>query len=686
MSHLITCTYNCRSVSTAIQLSNLIEESQRISYHVIGLSETKRKETLTCTWSDGTAVFLGARETGSTSGGVGFIVAPEFAKKVTSVTFYSHRFGILTATLTKDISVSIIQVYAPTSDCSDDQHEDFYDYLGELVRSQKSSYVVVSGDFNARVGGRGSGERFIGPNCAEQRNAAGERLANFCEIHHMFHGNSQFVKAPTKRWTYVSPNGQYYHELDHILCSRRAITDVGVVPSFNTGSDHRLLRARLHFERSHVRLSRIQARQPRATVLDTNALKTLIENVPLDMKEDINEDYDYLLNTLSTLASQSRTMAPNHNSRRMSDATRNLLAKRRQMDRKNNHVEYTLLNRLCRQRLDEDLKNFYRYRLLDAASNRRSVKKTKRELAQYRLTISCLKGPDGSRTTSRPEMESILTNFYSNLFKSDHGGSTEQIPIGEMMPSFLPSEVRHAIETMPKGKAPGADGLSLEALQACGHKIHCALAQRFTRYVNDCKAPDAWRKSKTILLFKKGDKEDSDNYRPITLLPVLYKVFTRCLLARIRRQLDEAQPVEQAAFRRKFSTLDYIITCCRIIEAVREYHEPLILTFIDYRKAFDSIERGKIWSALNEQGIDPRYTEILKECYSGCVTVFRPFFRDLEVTVEKGVRQGDPISPNLFAACLEYTIRHCAWDSKGIKIDGRYLSHLRFADDLVLIS
>ncbi|XGW33726.1 hypothetical protein V3C99_017842 [Haemonchus contortus] len=151
---------------------------------------------------------------------------------------------------------------------------------------------------------------------------------------------------------------------------------------------------------------------------------------------------------------------------------------------------------------------------------------------------------------------------------------------------------------MPKGKAPGADGLSLEALQACSHKIHCASAQCFTRYVNDCKAPDAWRKSKTILLFKKGDKEDLDNYRPSTLLPVIYKVFTRCLLARIRRQLDEAQPVEQAGFRRKFSTSDH---CCRIIEAAREYHGPLILTFIDDWKAFDSIERKKYGRLLTNK-------------------------------------------------------------------------------------
>ncbi|PIO55839.1 hypothetical protein TELCIR_22771, partial [Teladorsagia circumcincta] len=121
-----------RSVSAAILLSTLIEETQRISYHVIGLSETKRKEPLTCTWSNGTAVFLGAREAGTTSGGVAFIVALDFTKKVTSVTFHSHRFGILTATLTKDFSVSIIQVYAPTSDSDESQHEDFYDDLGEL--------------------------------------------------------------------------------------------------------------------------------------------------------------------------------------------------------------------------------------------------------------------------------------------------------------------------------------------------------------------------------------------------------------------------------------------------------------------------------------------------------------------------------------------------------------------------
>ncbi|EPB66247.1 hypothetical protein ANCCEY_14661 [Ancylostoma ceylanicum] len=130
-------------------------------------------------------------------------------------------------------------------------------------------------------------------------------------------------------------------------------------------------------------------------------------------------------------------------------------------------------------------------------------------------------------------------------------------------------------------------------------------------------------------------------------------------MTRIRRTLDEAQPVEQAEFRRKLSTLDHIITCCRLIEVAREYQEPLVLTFIDYKKAFDSVKPAKVRKALDEQGVEARYTKVLSECYSGSTTVFRPLLNDIEVSVEKEVRQGDPASPNLFSACLESVIRNC---------------------------
>ncbi|KIH60190.1 hypothetical protein ANCDUO_09565 [Ancylostoma duodenale] len=150
----------------------------------------------------------------------------------------------------------------------------------------------------------------------------------------------------------------------------------------------------------------------------------------------------------------------------------------------------------------------------------------------------------------------------------------------------------------------------------------------FSRYLAKCEVPVAWKRSSTILLFKKRDKEDLENYRPVTLVVVLYKVFTHCLLTRIRRTLDEAQPVEQAGFRRKFSTLDHIITCCRLIETAPEYQEPLVLTFVDYKKAFDSMEPAKVWKALEEQGVEQRYT---KSNYGGWGVGFSRVVHDLSI-------------------------------------------------------
>ncbi|XGW10699.1 hypothetical protein V3C99_012309, partial [Haemonchus contortus] len=68
------------------------------------------------------------------------------------------------------------EAYAPTADSDEEQHDSFYEQLEELVRRQRG-YVVVMGDFNARVGSRKHGEVFIGPHSAEERNEAGERLA-----------------------------------------------------------------------------------------------------------------------------------------------------------------------------------------------------------------------------------------------------------------------------------------------------------------------------------------------------------------------------------------------------------------------------------------------------------------------------------------------------------------------------
>ncbi|KAE9414729.1 hypothetical protein Angca_002785, partial [Angiostrongylus cantonensis] len=171
------------------------------------------------------------------------------------------------------------------------------------------------------------------------------------------------------------------------------------------------------------------------------------------------------------------------------------------------------------------------------------------------------------------------------------------------------------------------------------------------------KIPEQWRMSHTVILPRKGDRKDLRNYRPICLLSVLYKLFTKIILSRISRTLDEAQPVEQAGFRKGFCCMDHIQTVSRVIEVCREYHLPPVLNFVDYEKALESVETNAILSALVGQGMGPSYIRTLFDCYRNCTTKIQLFHRPLTIPIGKAVRQGDTISPKLFSAALQWIMK-----------------------------
>ncbi|WKY04399.1 hypothetical protein Q1695_005415 [Nippostrongylus brasiliensis] len=108
----------------------------------------------------------------------------------------------------------------------------------------------------------------------------------------------------------------------------------------------------------------------------------------------------------------------------------------------------------------------------------------------------------------------------------------------------------------------------------------------------------------------------------------------------------------------------------------REYKTPLRLTFIDLKKAFDSVETKAVIEALCKQGVSTQYVKILSELYKGFTTVITPFYNNVRINVKRGVRQGHTISPKLFNASLENIMRTLEWDDMGVKIDGRQLHHL----------
>ncbi|XGW01081.1 hypothetical protein V3C99_013774, partial [Haemonchus contortus] len=113
-----------------------------------------------------------------------------------------------------------------------------------------------------------------------------------------------------------------------------------------------------------MRLTRIRSRQPCPTMLDEDAVARLAKEELFEAMDDIDADYENLVQTVTAIANSCRSVAPNHSSRRISASTRALLEKRRNMDRQEKHIEYTLLSSLCRQRIAEDHANFAESKLL----------------------------------------------------------------------------------------------------------------------------------------------------------------------------------------------------------------------------------------------------------------------------------------------------------------------------------
>ncbi|KAK6732637.1 hypothetical protein RB195_016789 [Necator americanus] len=113
---------------------------------------------------------------------------------------------------------------------------------------------------------------------------------------------------------------------------------------------------------------------------------------------------------------------------------------------------------------------------------------------------------------------------------------------------------------------------------------------------------------------------------------------------------------------------------------------PLCFTFIDLKKAFDSVEAEAVVEALDNQGVPTQYIKALRELYSNFTTGISPFYKNIIIDVKRGIRQDDTISPKIFTAILENAMRKLEWDDMRVKVDGRQLHHLRFADDIVLVT
>ena len=162
----------------------------------------------------------------------------------------------------------------------------------------------------------------------------------------------------------------------------------------------------------------------------------------------------------------------------------------------------------------------------------------------------------------------------------------------------------------------------------------------------------------------------------------------KILQTRLQQYVNCEFPNVQAGFRKGRGTRDEIDNICWIIKKAREFQKNIYVCFIDYAKVLDCVNHNKRWKILIEMGISDHLTCLLRNLYTGQETSVKTGHGTTDqLQLGKGVCQGCILSPCLFNLYAEYIMRNAGMDEAqaGIKIAGRNINNLRYADDMTLM-
>ena len=693
-------TYNTRTLREREQIEDLLKELENTRWNVVGLSETKRPGEGLTEMRDGNWIFeCGKTEDRPDAKGIAFLIHKDFKNYVSKLEILSDRVISCCINVENNKSIKLIQVYAPTSAAEEEEVDKVYETIEKAI-DKKCIENIIMGDFNAKIGVKEEWEktRCIGKHGIGERNERGERLINFAEEKGLYIANSFFKKNKNRYWTWESPNGEYKNQIDYIMCSEKStVEDCEVIPKVDIGSDHRMVRAKLRIDKRLIRLKHIRQQRPRkmnAEVLEANKTKFVINLknrfTALESKLTL-EAFNTILEEESNKIQEGKTKAQETTTSE-EKKIQELDKKRKELHKKENKtreekVEYSELNKTVKK-LKREKNRRKRKEMIKNTLERGKGPKEIRKMGCCKKITGMIK-ENGETTNDREEILSICSNFYKKLYTKTvekPQNIIERSPEQEQVPKFTEDEIENTLKFLKKGKAPGIDNITSDVLKIGGQEVIKALTTIFNDILETQEIPEAWKEAKVIILHKKGDRKDIKNYRPVSLLSHTYKLFTRAIQNRMEKVLDENQPREQAGFRKKYSTADHLQALNQVIEKSEEYQLPLVIGFIDYEKAFDSVEHFSIFEALRKINVNETYVKILENIYEGATArvhldnhISEPF------VIERGVRQGDPISPKLFTATIEEIFKKADLE-KGIDIDGERLQNLRFADDVALVT
>ena len=324
--------------------------------------------------------------------------------------------------------------------------------------------------------------------------------------------------------------------------------------------------------------------------------------------------------------------------------------------------------------------------------------------------IAQLKLENGEIISDMKQVNLEIESFYSDLletksagllstnFRENFSAFVENLDIPKL--SFEESmslesdvtlgEIKNVLKSFQSNKSPGGDGFSKEFFETFFDLIGTHLLNSYNEAFTKGQLSISQRRG-VICLIPKDDSDltELSNWRPLTLLNVDYKILAKAIGQRIESKLSSLIHSDQTGFIKG----RFIGQNVRLLNDIMEYTEaknlPGILLFIDFRKAFDTIEWNFLHKCIELYNFGPNIRKWISILYNNVESdVMNAGFMTNYFKVSRGVRQGCPLSPLLFVLAVEMLALKIRQDQlcRGIELpNGQNAKISQFADDTTLI-
>jgi hypothetical protein len=261
-------------------------------------------------------------------------------------------------------------------------------------------------------------------------------------------------------------------------------------------------------------------------------------------------------------------------------------------------------------------------------------------------------------------------------------------------------EIFDAVRKLRMGTAPGEDGLLPDIIKTAadafnnnktrGNNTVIEALQLLFNFVFEREVwPERWSSGMIFPLYKADSRLDPSNYRPITLLSVVGKLFGSVINARLMKWSERTHMVhdEQGGFRPARGSPDQIFILREILSSRKERGLPTYVTYIDARKAYDTVWREAAYARIHDGGVRGKLWRQLQAMHGNLKRkVIHPLGMSEPFEVERGMAQGAVESPWVYSAFIDGMATDMQSAGHGVWVAGRRVPLLMYADDIILLA